>query len=247
MNRLLTALMIMAVCILPAMGAPVRVCGTEWPPFTYAENGKLVRGISIEIYTEAFRRMHTSFSVDKVPWTRCLSEIRNGGRYDAVIDGGIAPGFVHGTHPTSFYFLAIFVRQNSPEVSFSWNMLTGKVVGMVRGYYYGKKVENFTGWHIKRTWSDENMLRLLNANRYNYALGDTIAVPILANKIGIKIKRLMPLVDHEYLYMGFNQKHESILRQLDYTIGKMIADGTMDRIYKNGLGYSYSDLMKMTR
>lgn len=221
----------------------LRLCGVHWPPFSYSENERLVSGISVDINTEAFRRLGIKFTADDLPWPRCLDGVERG-EYDAIIDNASRPNYVHGTNATSVYPLTIYVREDYPHREFTWESMNGKTVGVVRGYWYTESIRNFNGWFIDKSVTDEIVLRKLAGGRYDYAVSDIFVAPILAEKLGIKIKALAPLIDSSQLYLGFKEKHSKIAAKYDLTIKQMILDGTMDRIYLKYLPYSYKAIFE---
>ncbi|OQW92235.1 MAG: ABC transporter substrate-binding protein [Beggiatoa sp. IS2] len=223
----------------------LKLCGVEWPPFTHSKNGEIVNGISFDVYTEAFRRLQMDFETIEIPWSRCLKYVEDG-EYDAVIDNAALEPFLYGKFPTAIYPLAIYVRHDFPQETFSWDEMKGKTVGMVRGYDYTEKVKQFEGWKKELADTDEQMLRKLQKNRYDYVVLDIFAAPILAKQLGIELKKLNPLIDVTTLYLVFGKHKAEIAKQYDQVIGKMIQEGLLDTIYKKYLPYSYTDLMNMT-
>lgn len=227
--------------------AEVKLCGVEWPPFTYAQHNHLVKGISIDIYKEAFTRMNMTFTADQLPWARCLKDVEEG-YYDAVIDNAnLEPFKVAADTPTSVYPLGIYVRQDFPQVQFSWESIRGTAVAMVNGYDYTKKIAAFTGWQRVDFSSDEKILHAIKIKRYDYALIDVFSAPILAKKVGIDIKLLKPAVDSTNLYLAFGPKKANLVKQFGETIKEMIQEGIMDIIYRKHIGMSYSDVLKISQ
>lgn len=219
----------------------LKLCGVHWPPFTYSEKELLVNGISIEVYTEAFHRLNITFTAKEVPWPRCLDGVKKGD-FDAIIDNVNRPPFLNGSHPTSIYPLAMYVRTDFPQTKFSWASMKGKTIGLVRGYGYTEKILNFQDWSLDKSVTDEMLLKKLNGGRYDYAIVDVFVAPIIADKFGFNIKALTPLVDSENLYLGFNKKHAELVKRYDTVIEQIIKDGTIDKIYQKYLPYSYKDL-----
>jgi polar amino acid transport system substrate-binding protein len=80
MKKTLLAAAMMAGA-LPAYAAPLRVCTTDWPPFTLSD-GKAVTGTHTELTTAAFKRAGYEVQIDSLAWERCLKEVETGG-YDA--------------------------------------------------------------------------------------------------------------------------------------------------------------------
>lgn len=223
----------------------IKLCGVEWPPFTYAKDGKITKGVSPDIYTEAFHRLQLDFEAVELPWSRCLKFVENG-NYDAVIDNAALEPFLYGKFPTAIYPLAIYVRQDFPQETFSWDDIKDKTVGMVLGYDYTEKVKKFTGWKPEFANTDEQMLKKLQKNRYDYVVLDIFAAPILAKQVDIELKRLNPLMDVTMLYLVFGKHQADLAKRYDQVIGALIQEGFLDTIYKKYLPYSYADLMKMT-
>ncbi|MGE5517583.1 MAG: substrate-binding periplasmic protein [Bacteroidota bacterium] len=52
----------------------IRVCTTEWPPYTVG-SGAAVRGLHTELVIEAFRRLGLEVRIDVVAWERCWKEL----------------------------------------------------------------------------------------------------------------------------------------------------------------------------
>lgn len=57
-----------------ALAEPIRVCTTEWPPYTVG-SGASVRGLHTELVIEAFRRLGLEARIDTVAWERCWKEL----------------------------------------------------------------------------------------------------------------------------------------------------------------------------
>ncbi|MCX4027746.1 transporter substrate-binding domain-containing protein [Endozoicomonas sp. SM1973] len=224
----------------------LKLCGVEWPPFTYGENNRLVKGISIDVYKEAFPRMEMKFTADQLPWARCLKDVEDG-YYDAVIDNANLPPYIVADTPTSVYPLGIYVRNDFPQDKFSWDSITGKSVAMVTAYDYTKKIAAFTGWKRVDFASDEKVLQALQLKRYNYALIDVFSAPILSKKVGIEIKLLKPVVDSTNLYLAFSPKNSHLVKQFDEAIKVMIKEGIMDIIYRKYISMSYSEVLKLSQ
>jgi polar amino acid transport system substrate-binding protein len=242
MKKVILVLVLFLIIGSPVSAKEIKLCGVHWPPFTYSEGKTLVRGISIEIYTEAFKRLGMTFVADKLPWKRCLQSVKSD-KHSAIIDASARKGdYAAGKNPTSLYPLAVYVRADHPESTFSWDLMQGKSVGMVSGYYYTAKIEAFKGWKRENARSDEISMKKLIAKRYDYILSDILTAPILADKLNVKIKRLEPLIDKSNLFLVFNHKQKDLLEKYDATIKAMIDDGTIDKIYLSHLKNSYSEI-----
>lgn len=57
-----------------ALAGTIRVCTTEWPPYTVG-GGADARGVHTQLVTEAFRRLGLEARIDNVAWERCWKEL----------------------------------------------------------------------------------------------------------------------------------------------------------------------------
>jgi polar amino acid transport system substrate-binding protein len=85
--RLLAAAMFLLVAapcraVLPAV---INVCddSAEWPPYTYFErsNGtrtNVLTGFSVEYLRRVMDHAHLRFTIDLIPWQRCMAEVQEG-------------------------------------------------------------------------------------------------------------------------------------------------------------------------
>lgn len=76
-------LAVMTVTAVGAGAAELRVCTTDWPPFTVAGAGGAVGGVHTAAVTEAFKRLGHTLKIENVAWDRCWKQIQTGG-YDVI-------------------------------------------------------------------------------------------------------------------------------------------------------------------
>jgi len=222
----------------------IKICGIDWLPFSMSENNTITKGISHDIYQEAFRRLGRKIVFHKIPWPRCIDYVQEG-KYMAISECYQPDILINGKHPTGVFPQAVFVREDFPENNFSWELMKGKKIGMVRGYVFLGKIGKFKGW-IKDYAVDEIMMtRKLKMGRYDYILHDVFAAQRVADKVGVKIKMLEPIIQTYPTYLCFRASQTEILTQYDNTLGLMISDGTFDTIYKKYLNKSYTEIKQM--
>ena len=220
----------------------ITICGASFPPSTIVENGKLVRGYSVEVIAESFSRLKLDYQLEVLPWKRCLWLVK-AGDIDAVIDTSIYnEPIITGKFPISYNQLAIYVREDFPDAEYSPISLRGKLIGIPRGYtsYFNLAKEN--GWLGLETDDEENMFTMLEKGRFDYAFSDTSTALSMASKVNARIKPLKPVVTSQKYFLGFSPNHEALALAFDEVIEKMIQDGTMNRIYIKYLPQSYTDM-----
>jgi polar amino acid transport system substrate-binding protein len=129
-------------------GASLRICddGAEWPPYVYAERVNQrktdrLRGYSVEVIREIARRAQWQFTLDLLPWSRCLALVK-AGRYHMVLNASPNPERqrdylltrpYYATHHAYFYSRLHYANGlvlNRPEDAKRY-----KVCGM-QGYNY---------------------------------------------------------------------------------------------------------------
>ncbi|MFT7184775.1 MAG: polar amino acid transport system substrate-binding protein [Pseudohongiellaceae bacterium] len=74
----------------------IRFCAGihEWPPYYYfkrvkGKKTKEVGGLDLDLFEEIFTKNGISYSVELLPWKRCLKEVMKGENYDIVFGGGL--------------------------------------------------------------------------------------------------------------------------------------------------------------
>ncbi|MDX1694039.1 MAG: transporter substrate-binding domain-containing protein [Ketobacteraceae bacterium] len=227
-----------------AQADPVRLCGVEWPPFTKVREGKIVGGLSFDIYQEAFSRLGRGFVAYALPWPRCLRQVSEG-NLDAVIDNDKLDPFIGGKHPTAVYPVAIYTRADHPTMAFSYQALEDKKVGMVRGYDYTPDIKQKMTWKPRYATDDQQLFRMLKAGRFDYVLADIFSAEIHAANAGLEVRRLEPVVDSTFLYLVFNARHAELVKQYDHVIGQMIEEGVLDKLYLRYLPFSYQQVLSL--
>lgn len=68
----------------------LKVCTTEWPPFTVGSEGAAVSGVHTAAITEAFKRLDHPVKIENVSWDRCWKEVEKG-TYDVIYSASFKP------------------------------------------------------------------------------------------------------------------------------------------------------------
>lgn len=87
--RFLVLLVLSLLSAGQASALSIRVCTTEWPPYTVG-GGASVRGLHTELVIEAFRRLGLETRVDTVAWERCWKELPKD-TYQAIYSASYSP------------------------------------------------------------------------------------------------------------------------------------------------------------
>ena len=233
--------LLIALLLAAQSGTDLKVCGVDWPPFSYAEQGRLTEGISIEIHQEVARRLGMKLSLIELPWGRCEQYVSTR-LADGILDNAPLPGCHHPDLATAFYPLAAYVRTDSPLHNFSWEMARGMKVGMVRGYDYTEKIKRYDGWVPIKAHSDKQLLLLLEKSRVDMIILDYFSAPILSKEQDVPIRTLSPFIDSTPLYLCFGEQRAALLPAYSKALQQMLEEGVLDRIYLRYLGEDYRTL-----
>lgn len=221
------------------------ICGNVWYPFTFYKGENFTQGISIEIASLILKKLNYSFTFKDIPWTRCKQGVRNG-EYDAILDATPDSNLYAPKAYASFFPIGIYTKAeniNSP-VSFSWNAMIGKRVGLIKTYDYPGKINQFKGWYRVESETEEKSLMKLKADRFDYILTDVFTATLLAHKYNMNLKQIPPLVAFENLFLVFNIKDKNIADAYSIELEILINDGTVDRIYRKYLPKTFREFDK---
>ncbi|OZG73211.1 hypothetical protein BTA51_12075 [Hahella sp. CCB-MM4] len=104
-----------------AIAKPVQVCddGAEWPPYIYYQrdnntiNKEQLTGATKDLMDRIFSIAGLEYTVELIPWNRCLNEVKSGSRYEMLSNAGSNPERMENYHRS----LAIY--STTPGVFFS--------------------------------------------------------------------------------------------------------------------------------
>jgi polar amino acid transport system substrate-binding protein len=208
-----------------------------------AAGAELTSGITVDVVKVVFAKLNRPVQLRALSWVICRRAVAEG-RLDGAIDATPAPDELAGSHFSSMYPLAVFVAADSPVKHFDPGELSGRQVGMVRGYRYGHVVSDHADWHRVDASSDEQLMTWLKLKRVEFVVTDAFAGPRLAAKVGVEVRQLTPLLDVSPLYVAFNANDAELAAGFDITLAGLIADGTIDTIYRKYLPYDFREASK---
>jgi len=231
----LVVLLLLSPCI--ARAAELRLGSDVWPPFTDAPGKPRV---AIELVQTALE--HAGIDVRTLvrsDFTDVIGEIRAG-----ELDGSAAlwrsperETFLLYSRPYLENRLVLVGRKGSDTTAESLSALQGKRVAIVASYAYGEAVEGASGPVFVKGPSDGDNLQSLLRGDVDYALADELVVFHLFRRSPEKAQRLLqvgtaPLVTRS-LHFAVRRdlpQADEIVKKFDAEIGKMIADGSYNRV-----------------
>lgn len=175
MKKLVVTL-VMIVLFFPATALAEKIkmaCLKDFPPFQYWEKGQ-VTGIDADMVKEVCKRLEIEVEFRPVPWKRALKTAEKG---DVT---GIL-GALHKEERTKFLYYTtetihtqknvIMASKGSGIKVSSLDDLRDKTVGVIRGFSYGPKFDNYQGLRKKVCNNHEDLMRILNMGRIDVAPG----------------------------------------------------------------------------
>jgi len=217
-------------------------CGAHFPPSTLVVNDQLIKGYSVDLIKESFKRLNWQFEFQVLPWKRCIALVKQG-ELDAVIDTSIHnQPIVTGNYPISYNQLGIYVRWDFLETRYQKTLFKDKIVGMPRGYSGYQKIAKEHAWQTYEADNESILFTMLKKGRLDYVLSDNSTAFNVAKSIGAKIKPLLPYVQSQKYYLGFSPFNDNLAQDFDAMLEQMLKDGSMDNIYLKYLPYGYQEM-----
>lgn len=236
MLKLLMTSLFSFICLF-ANAEKITAAGDPWPPFL--DPNKEDKGIIVQITSAAFASQGYELEMNFVPWARALSGVKNAS-FDLLL------GTWWTEERTSFLLFSEPYLENSIKFikkkgdSFNFDgleSLTGKSVGVVRGYGYGDDFLNAK--NFKRPVAKDFIanVRKLVAGRVNLTLEDElVAKAIIAKEAPELLSQIefcsMPLNSNAlHVTSGLaNAKHKRLIAAFNKGLAEIKKSGEYDKI-----------------
>jgi len=159
-------------------GQTINICddGAEWPPYHYfkRENGVKtdeVVGYGLDVLNEIFSKNYIKYTINLLPWKRCLSEIEKGTNYHMALSGSYnvdrdkAYHLVNWYKTTVYYFYSKKHYPNGLIINELSDLEKYKLVGLL-GYNY-----HYLGEYEKKMYKNiknhDALIKILHIGRYD--------------------------------------------------------------------------------
>ncbi len=210
---------------------------SEFKPFSFIENGKLV-GVDIDIATEVARRLEKSIKWKDVPFDALIPEIQLGNIH--MIAAGMTP-----TQERSKRILfadphfgqdgddPLIVITNERTRINSIDDLIGKEIIVNEGYNADTYLSSIDGIHITRLSTAsvaEGMLALTSGRGFAFVAANSSINPFLEHNFSNQFN-IFPLPETGDSYaLGISKQYPELHKQVDEVIDQMYKDGTIKKI-----------------
>lgn len=244
---LLTALMIILFS-LPAAGEDaktVKITCDPWPPWIESQDGvNPTGGIFFLITKEVFRRAHLAYTIEIVPFQRCLYQLRTGKR-DVMLMVSRTPEreefmeFSDIVINDPYYLYYCTERIRSFEWT-AWKDLENRTIGVVSGFNYGTAfLDASKEFNIRTDGSstDVQNIRKLLKGRFDFIILNKANADRIAQQYPgfMDTVRRSEKVLHEGHYrFAFSKKSPflPVLPRINSILQEIRSDGTLERIVR---------------
>ncbi|MCG8687924.1 MAG: transporter substrate-binding domain-containing protein [Desulfobacterales bacterium] len=160
---------------------------TAFKPYNYSQE-KQWTGIDVEIIEEVFRRLGINVEFREYPWARVLlmAEV---GKIDGILSVycNDRHSFLENTNEPSYSVKISFfsLKTDNPKIT-ELDDFNGKSVGVNRGNYYAKYIENYEKIKIFKSVDVKMLVRQLYKKRIDFALHEVGPFLYYSKEIGFK-------------------------------------------------------------
>ncbi len=208
-KRLFAALTIVLLLLLPVitLAAEKIVFSTsEWEPYVIMENGK-VTGFNAETIMELCKRLGFEAEIKVFPFKRALMSVKQG-ESDAIFsvrqNKERAEYLYYPSEAINIERTVIIAKKGSNIKINALDNLKGKEVGVVGGYAYDAKFDNYQGMKKIEYYDDKQLVTMLTL-RINLAAGaDEGSIKHLCKLVGLEIE-VVYVLNEEPSYIAFSK------------------------------------------
>ncbi|MCW7752603.1 transporter substrate-binding domain-containing protein [Desulfobotulus sp. H1] len=232
----------------PAMGKSLKIVTDEWPPYEFkaGEPGnEYVSGFATEVILEVLKNMNVAIDgrIQQYPWARAERMVIDGYAdllYTAVYNPERAQVTHYATESLMDSSWSFFIRsEDKNNIRFStFNDLTRKTIGVVRGYAYTPELWEFmrSQKNFEEVTNDQFNIQKLMAGRIDTTVMDYGNGLYLINQMGLS-GSIIPLpkpIETTSLYVVFSKN----------TVEKDFVDKFSDELKKFKTSASYKDIYR---
>ena len=229
-----------------AEAAAYKFCFEPWDPYAIRDDKGQMSGVTIEFYTEAFKKSGHELTFVQVPAERCYDEVKSK-RMDGLIFNTC--GALPGTHDlktqTEYWMVGAIVPESFKGDKFTGiEQFKGKKVGVTKAYQYPDSLKGFDGLTKDETTDSMNSLRKVANNRVDVMFDDPLWAEIKGRGENLKIKVLKPLAAADANCATLSGAHQDLAPKVDAAAQELIKSGLLDNLYKKHTGMTLSDLKR---
>ncbi len=235
---LILIVFLLSVTICSAKSVTISSASDPWPPFVDPDHPKM--GISLEIVSAAYETQGFEIKHKLTPWARAEEDVKNG-KTDIIPNTWKTDKrlkYLMYSKPYAFNEVKFIKKKGDPFEYDGLKSLTGKKIGIMRGYGYGDDFSNAT--NFKREAVDDFTLSIkkLVAKRIDLTLEDEIVASSLILKKDPKLLEEIEFTNNFLSSQGLhvtcglkNPRHEEFINAFDKGLEEIKSNGTLKKIF----------------
>lgn len=236
MKQLITFISMCFIC-LNLQAEIVTAAQDPWPPFV--QEGK-DPGLSVEIAQQALKTQGYELRMRIMPWSRAMNEVKNA-NVDMIISAWKTDErtkFLRYSQPYATNQIKFITLANSTFEYNGLDSLSGKSVGVARGYGYGDEFN--AAKNFKRPIANDLIANLqkVATKRIDMTLEDEIVAKATMAAEGLDVNKFRftknALSSNDvYVVSGLsNSRSEKLIAAFDKGLAIIKSNGTFDKIMK---------------
>ncbi len=236
MNRIFIFLTVLLLS-LPTFAEKIIAVGDPWPPFIDPDSPS--QGIILEIARAAYKTQNYEIEMKFVPWARAIEGVKEAD-YDVLL------GTWYTKERTEFLLYSDsylenkikFIKRKGDNFEFNGlDSLTGKNVGVVRGYGYGDAFLSATNFNRPEGKNLMTSIKKLVAERVDLTLEDEIVARAMLKKQAPELLDQVEFTKNAlstnplHVTSGLkNSRHKKIIDAFNKGLKEIKNNGTLDTI-----------------
>jgi polar amino acid transport system substrate-binding protein len=235
----------------PAHAEPVEACFEEWLPFI-EQTGDGATGPMAEAVRAALGNAGHTVSFTAMPFARCVFETK-AGRADIALTVGDSAKLDLGRHPLAFWSIGAVVREDDPLDAFrDMDQFDGRRLLLTEPFSYPDAImRHRDDWaSVQRITLNAGdglqeytrPFKMLEIGRADVFLDDSFWAARIIRKSDVAVRLLQPPVFVQPTYAGYAPGRDALRAALEAELARLRDEGTLDRLYKDSMGKSWSRL-----
>ena len=221
----------------------LKICGFDWQPYSYMADGEIT-GILIELLDLAKLPANLKFSL--MPLPRCVAAVRQGQQHLIPYLASHYPSILTVDTAVQYHVAGMIVSTKSQHQTFeNLAQFRGDTIGVLRGNPLFRSLSNYQGIRWEQQNSGKSMWQMLMRERLDGAVGDFVSLTPLAVYRTGEVRFLRPALYVLPIRMGLNSEQAALLPQLQQALSRLLADGSVDRLYRKHSAQRFSEIQQM--
>lgn len=211
---------------------------TNRAPWSFVSKEGVKKGIDVEIVKEIEKRLGVKINIQFFPWKRCLHMLQEGeidliARFSKTADREKFSYYIKP--PYTKDAIVFYVKTDSDITINSYEELSGKTIGLLRGNAYAQKFDSDTELLKEPVDSKEQLFKMLESGRVDVvAIYEISSLYYLSsnglNNLFRPVKFKLQRSDADFF--GFSRKSTkvSLISDFERVVEKMVSQGEINKI-----------------